>query len=77
MDICEILHFVIFPAICYFSLKRDCQYWSIGVDEDEETSMLGYANEVGVLECACYVHRYTRTHVVTLSGDMACYYCID
>lgn len=46
VDICEILHFIIFPAICYFSLKRDCQYWSIGVDEDEETSMLGYANEV-------------------------------
>jgi hypothetical protein len=46
VDLCEILHFAIFPAICYFSLKRDCQYWSIGVDEDEETSMLGYANEV-------------------------------
>lgn len=45
-DLCETLHFIIFPAICYFSLKRDCQYWSIGVDEDEETSMLGYANEV-------------------------------
>lgn len=52
-DICEILHFVIFPAICYFSLKRDCQYWSIGVDEDEEASMLGYANEVCMSVCVC------------------------
>ena len=30
----------------YLTLKRDCQYWSTDVDDDEEDTLIKHTNEV-------------------------------
>jgi hypothetical protein len=72
-DIFEMIHYFAFPAVCYFSLKRDCQYWSVGVDQDEEDHMLQNANEVKLLYFIIIYFLELRgylLHVVCFAGSL-------
>ena len=37
-DIITLYRFATFAPMCYFVLKRDCQYWGLDVDQEEEVS---------------------------------------
>ena len=46
LDLSELAHFFSFGPVVYLTLKRDCQYWSPDVDDDEEDQLIHHTNEV-------------------------------
>jgi len=46
LDLSELAHFFSFGPVVYLTLKRDCQYWSTDVDDDEEDQLIHHTNEM-------------------------------